>query len=402
LIPYEEFVRLCHSTDSEERGRAAHMAARAFLSHVGPADEHAALYSALVEFLDDPSPRVRGALAYGLLHAAEAPRPIMLALLGDAPVIARAVAQYSPVLIDADLKRLVLRADAEMLAALAARALLGPDLLKLIIARDNPTIIRTLLARHDLDIPSDTLEVLSLGPARSDTELRGLLLDRAALPAAARVHLVTAVAESLRNLRLVRGAVQPERLARVIGDATELAITQIGEREAGAGRQDYAETLLDSDVVTPRVLLKALVSGHFLFFSSCLAALAEMSRRKVDNIIDAGSIAALEALLGRVGLDEAIRGLFARYILAARDAGPLDDVGVRHYVVMSMCDDLIHRYEGDIPPELEESFEYLSQQSIVLAKAAARGVIDGFVEVAGTRAIAPPVMLLDQALLPAA
>lgn len=402
MIPYEEFVWLCHSTDSEERGRAAHMAARAFLGHVGPADEHAALYSALVEFLDDPSPRVRGALAYGLLHASEAPRPIMLALLGDVPVIARAVAQFSPVLVDADLKRLVLRADPEMLAALGARTHLGPELVKFIVARDNSAITRALISRRDLVVPPETLEALAVGPARADVELRGLLLDRPDLPAAARIHLVAAVAESLRNLRLVRGSIQPDRLTRLIGDATELAITQIGEREAGAGRQDYAETLLDSDVVTPRVLLKAIVSGHFLFFSSCLAALAEMSRRKVDNIIDTGGVAALEALLARVGLDDAIRSLFVRFILAARDAGPLDDVSVRHYVVMSMCDDLIHRYDGDIPPELEESFEYLSQQSIVLAKAAARGVVDGFVEVAGRRAIAPPVMLLDQALLPAA
>ena len=34
----------------------------------------------------------------GLLHATEAPRPILLALLQDSPVISRAVAQYSPAL----------------------------------------------------------------------------------------------------------------------------------------------------------------------------------------------------------------------------------------------------------------------------------------------------------------
>ena len=104
MVAYHDFVALSQSGDSEARGQAAHLAAQAYLQHVGPNDEHAALYAALIGFLDDPSVRVRAALAYGLLHAPEAPRPILLALLQDSEVISRAVAQYSPALIDADHK----------------------------------------------------------------------------------------------------------------------------------------------------------------------------------------------------------------------------------------------------------------------------------------------------------
>ena len=75
MVVYQDFVALSRSGDSEARGQAAHLAAKAYLMHAGPADEHAALYAALIGFLDDPSVRVRAALAYGLLHAPEAPRP---------------------------------------------------------------------------------------------------------------------------------------------------------------------------------------------------------------------------------------------------------------------------------------------------------------------------------------
>ena len=102
MVAYQEFVSLSQSPDSEERGSAAHLSALVYLNHTGPADEQAALYAALIGFLDDPSVKVRAALAYGLLHSSEAPRPIMLALLHDSTIIARAVLQYSPVLIDAD------------------------------------------------------------------------------------------------------------------------------------------------------------------------------------------------------------------------------------------------------------------------------------------------------------
>jgi uncharacterized protein (DUF2336 family) len=100
MVAYQRYVQLSQSRNSEERGQAAHLAALAYLGHKGPADEQAALYAALMSFLDDPSVKVRAALAYGLLHSEHAPRPIMLSLAQDAPVISRAVVQFSPVLLD--------------------------------------------------------------------------------------------------------------------------------------------------------------------------------------------------------------------------------------------------------------------------------------------------------------
>ena len=61
MVAYQDFVSLTRSGDSEDRGRAAHLAAQAYLAHTGPADEHAALYAALIGFLDDPSVKVRAA-----------------------------------------------------------------------------------------------------------------------------------------------------------------------------------------------------------------------------------------------------------------------------------------------------------------------------------------------------
>ena len=50
MVAYQEFVSLSQSLDSEERGSAAHLSAIAYLNHVGPADEQAALYAALIAF----------------------------------------------------------------------------------------------------------------------------------------------------------------------------------------------------------------------------------------------------------------------------------------------------------------------------------------------------------------
>jgi uncharacterized protein (DUF2336 family) len=378
MVGYQDFVALSQSRDSEERGRAAHIAALAYLSHSGPADEHAALYASLIGFLDDPSVRVRGALAYGLLHAAEAPRPILLALLQDSPVIGRAVVQYSPALVDADLMTLIRTADEPMLLAVAQRERLSARVIEALVQAGGRALALKLLARADLDFPADLLGRLAAEHGTTDAEVRGHLLARDDLPAAARLLLVQSVAAALRATRIVAGAVAPQRLDRILRDATDTALTGIGETEAAAGRAPFAADMVETDKVSTRVLLHAIVQGHVLFFADCIAELAETPREKVFTLLEHGSRAALNALFVRCGLTDAVRNMLARLIAHARAADLADDLAARHFVVTALTEELIADHRGDIPLDLEEAFAYLSEQNVILARRAARGVMAGF------------------------
>ena len=378
MVAYQDFVSLTQSGDSEERGQAAHLAAQAYLAHHGPADEHAALYAALIGFLDDPSVKVRAALAYGLLHTREAPRPILLALLQDAAVISRAVAQYSPALIDADLIGLVRNADPALLLAVAMRDTLSPRVIDALIERGDKAVTLKLLRREDIAIPAQRLSGLAIGVGAEDAEIRGALLARTDLPAQARLMLVQAVATKLSEARIVKGAVAPARLERLLRDATDTAMTAIGEREAAAARTGYAVDLVVSARVSARVMLHAVVNGHVLFFADCLAELAETPRDKVFTLLESGSRAALNALLARCGLKESVRNLIARLVFHARAADLADDVAARHFVVTALTEELIVEHDGVIPEELEEAFAYLSEQNVALARKAARGVMSAF------------------------
>ncbi len=388
MVSYQEFLRLSQSRDSEERGRAAHLAALAYLGHSGPADEHAALYSALVSFLDDPSVRVRGALAYGLLHAIEAPRPILIALLNDSPVIARAVAQYSPALVDADLLPLIRRRDAALNLAICNRTHLTPRLAAELAADEDDAVISRILERTDVTLPPDLLDRLS-ERALEDAALRGLLLARSDLPGAVRLKLVTACVSALRGLRVVRGAVEPNRLGRLLRDALDTATTEIGDHQSAFGQDDYAQRLVERDVISSRVLLHALLQGHVLFFAQCIATLAETPKTKVFTLIDTGSRTALGALLGRAGLKSAVADIIVRLIFFARSLDLGDDIAARSFVVTALCEDLISEYHGQVPIELEDVFAYLSEQSVSLTRLAVRGVLPAYAETA-TQPLALP------------
>jgi uncharacterized protein (DUF2336 family) len=401
MIEYSEFVRLSRSNDSDERGHAAHLAALAFLDHHGPADEHAALYAALISFLDDPSVKVRAALAYGLLHSLDAPRPIMIALLQDSPIISRAILQYSPILIDADLLGSVRKGEQSMWLAIAQRAALSPRIAAELIAREDEDITLRVLRRGDVAIAQELLVELSRTKGQ-DAKMRGALLARADLPAPARLILVQRVTEALRETRIVRGALAPDRLARLLRDGSDTALSAIGETEACQHKREFVQDLVGSSQLNSRILLHAVVTGHVMFFASCVAELAEVSREKVFTLLENGSRAALTALFQRAGLSVELGKMLVRLVLFARTADLADDVAARHYVVTALTEELIADYDGIIPAELEEAFAYLSEQNIALARKAARGVMRAFAETTHLAMALPPAETAALLELPAA
>jgi len=402
MVAYHQFVELSQSGDSEARGQAAHLAALAYLAHTGPADEQAALYAALIGFLDDPSVKVRAALAYGLLHTAAAPRPIVLALLDDSAVIARAVAQYCPALLDADLIALVRHADASLLVAVAMREHLTLRVAEALLVRGNRDVGLKLLHRRDVPLTGATLVRLAEELGQGDAAIRGALLARPDLPAAARLLLVEAVAKALRDTRLVKGAIQPKRLEKLLRNATDTALTAIGEQADGSPRAVYAAELVEAERISTRVMLHAIVNGHVMFFADCVAELSEMSRDKVFTLLETGSRAALNALLARCGLKESLRNLIARLVFHARSADLADDVAARHFVVTVLTEELIIEHQGVIPPELEEAFTYLSEQNVGLARRAARGVMSSFAGNSDAERALPQLADEPQLALPAA
>ena len=402
MVAYQDFVALSQSGDSEERGQAAHLAAQAYLQHTGPADEHAALYAALIGFLDDPSVRVRAALAYGLLHTTDAPRPVLLALLQDSEVISRAVAQYSPALIDADLIGFVRKANVTLLTAVAEREQISARLADALIGRAVRSVTLRLLQRDDVPVPAALLAKLTTEHGETDAEIRGALLDRNDIPAGARLALVEAAMAVLRGARIVKGAIAAPRLERLFRDTMDTALTAIGEEEAVAGETPFASDLVAAERVSARVMLHAVVNGHVLFFADCLAALAQSPRDKVFTLLESGSRQALNALLARCGLGQAVSNLIARLIFHARAADLADDLTARHFVVTALTEELIVEHEGVIPLELEDAFAYLSEQNVALARRAARGVMAAFAGDANGERTLPAIDRHDRLALPAA
>lgn len=377
MVAYSKFYELSQSGDAEKRGMAAHMAALAYIDHSGPADESAALYAALIGFLDDDSVKVRAALAYGLLRAKSAPRPIMMSLLHDEPIIARAVAQFSPVLVDADLVAIIKIANLTMLEVIADRENLSLRLAHGLIMSNKIAVILKVLARDDVTLNADILHDIALLHGEN-AKIRGALFSKESLHGVTRLLLIEKVTQALTKARVVKGAITNHRLKRLIRDIQFNALTLIGECEAAEGSSEYTKDMVEGEQVNSRLMLHALVNGHVMFFAQCLSIIAIVPEEKVFTMLNSGSRAALNALFTKSGIGVELRNLLARLVFYAREADLVDDVTARHFVVTALIDELIIEHDGNIPIPLEDAFAYLNEQNIMLARSAARGVMGAF------------------------
>lgn len=377
MISYRDFVEMARSPDSADRGQAAHFVASALAAHDGPDAEQAALYAAAMGFLDDASVKVRAALAYGLLHCERAPRPLMLALLGDLPVIARAIAQYSPVLIDADLVVALRDADTLMAQSIASRAGIGKSVIAMLLDRPEHEVIVAMLARKDV-APTFQSYVKLCKRAETDPIIRGSMLKRADLPPTIRLDLVAQVRSALCSTRIVKGAIAPRRLEKLMRNGADNAATSIAERELAAGGRSVLDLLNERDAISTRLMLKALISGRIRFFAAATALLVDLPASRVMSLLQTGGRAGLEALFERAGLGQALSDLMIRLVLHARNSDIGDDLAARYFVVTVVIDELVIEHDGEIPPSLTEAFSYLNEQNVTLARKASRGVMLGF------------------------
>src|SRR5690606_27235507 len=134
-----------------------------------------------------------------------------------------------------------------------------------LIAHNNSALTLRILRRCEIALDAGLLVDLAqrLG---ENALMRGALLGRPDLPAPARLILVQRVTESLRQARIVRGSLAPDRLARLLRDGADTALSAIGETEVVHARGEFVERLVGSDQLNTRILLHALTTGHVMFF----------------------------------------------------------------------------------------------------------------------------------------
>ncbi len=297
----QAFLRWSEKAGSTERAKAANALGRAYLQSDMVRENRDAAYMAMTYLLDDPSPRVRLALAEALADAPEAPRAILVSLAEDQPEIACTVIARSPVLTEADLVDLAGRGESLTRALIAARPGLPRGVCAALAEVGDLSETLVLLENDDAFITPFSLRRIAERHG-CDADIRALLLCREALPADARHLLMGRVSEALAGSALVHALIAQNRADSIFREAEDSATILIAGNVPSPELPALVEHLRQRLELTPALLIHAVCSGRLEFFTAAMVNLSGLDDRKVRSILATGRPHALKALFKSVGL----------------------------------------------------------------------------------------------------
>ncbi|MDK4737567.1 MULTISPECIES: DUF2336 domain-containing protein [unclassified Rhizobium] len=315
----EAFLRWAETAKAEGRARAANALGRAYLQSVMPREERAAAEMAMTYMLDDPSPRVRLSLAEAVARSPDAPRNVILSLAEDQPEIAGQVILFSPVFTDADLVDLALRGSNVTRVLIASRGRVSRSVSAALAEIGGETEILCLLENDGASLSRASLKRIAerLG---DHADIRGLLLDRDALPSDIRHLLMRHVSEALAGSSLIQATIGAGRLQHLTREASEAATVSIAGTVQHEDIPDLVEHLRQSGWLTPAFLMHALCSGKVDFFAGAITNLSACDERRVRSILSTGRVYAVRALYESAGLSRDISLVFVEATLIWREA----------------------------------------------------------------------------------
>ena len=319
MVIVEAFLRWVETAKSGDRARAASALGRAYLQSEMQPEERKAAEMAMTFLLDDPSPKVRLALAEAIAWSGEAPRSLILALAEDQPEIACHAVTCSPLLTDADLVDLAGRGSDVTRMLIAARSALSRAVCAALAEVGGEEDVLCLLENEGAAIAPLSLKRIAerLGDC---CDIRNLLLDRDSLPADARQLLTQHVSDALVALPLAQAAIGINRLQRISREATQSAVVSIAGEIQPREIDDLVEHLRVHGHLTPSFLMHALCSGKVDFFAGAVVNLTGCSEKRVRSILATGRMHSVRALYETAGLTREISTIFVEATLLWREA----------------------------------------------------------------------------------
>lgn len=305
----QRFVKWCETANSAERAEGATILARAFVQSGITAEERSGVEAALTLMLDDPSPKVRLALAEGLADDSRVPRAVLLSLCEDSPAIACVVASRSPALRDDELIDLAASGSAELRTAIATRSALSTRVAAAIAEVAEPANCVSLLENRGAAIASVSFRRIADRHGGS-ASVRGALLNRVDLPATVRQTLILRTGQALAGLPILRNLVGADRAERLAFDACERATAMLAETVPEAEIPALVEHLRASGQLNVAFLLRTVCAGNIDLFAAALARLSSMSERRVRSILAEGRDGAFRTMITACGLPSVVAPLF--------------------------------------------------------------------------------------------
>ncbi|TXR48476.1 DUF2336 domain-containing protein [Phyllobacterium endophyticum] len=299
----QHYLKMIDNVSVAQRCHAAAALAHIYLHSDLDADERRSTEAVLTLLLDDPSPKVRLALADVFSTSAHAPMHIVAALARDQIEIATYVLARSVLLSDTDLVDCVAGGSGDAQKVIAARARVSFAVSAAIIEIGETVAVMELLANTQAQIAAVSFRRL-IERFGHVADIRAFLVDDERLPADCRHALAMCIAEALCRMDIVTALMGERRAARVTHEACVRASISL---VAATPTEEYpalVEHLQLRGDLTTAFVIRVVAGGKIDFFGAILVALSGYSLVRVRGLLIDGGTVALRALFNAAGLPE--------------------------------------------------------------------------------------------------
>jgi uncharacterized protein (DUF2336 family) len=307
----KHFLKWVNGARVSERAAAASALAHAFLDHGLAFEDRCEAEAALTLLMDDPSPRVRAAMAEVLSMSRHAPPQIVVALAGDQEEVAAPVLVRSPLLTDADLIDRVAASAAPIQALIASRPRISMSVSAAIAEVGELPACVALLRNDGATIASLSFRRLA-ERFGGEASVREAMLADPRLPCDCRHMLLVKLGEALKQSPLVVALIGSARAERVTHEACLRASLTLVDTIGPAEYLALIEHLRLRGELSAALLVRAVAHGKVDFLGSVMMALSGQSESRVRSILASGREVAVRALFRAAGLAEALHGVFLR------------------------------------------------------------------------------------------
>lgn len=337
---------------------------------------------ALVAVLDDPVPMVRLSLAEATARCRHLPMTVLLGLAEDSPEVAAPLLRQNPSLTEAWLIDLVGSGRDGHRLAIAERDRVGVGLAAALAAIADARTCRRLLRNPGARIGMSALQTM-VERFGDDADLRAALLRRPDLPTGLRRVLIGSLTDSLAQHVVANNLMPAHRASRVIADAEERALIEVGDTAEESDLLDFAAQLHADHAITVSMLLRALIDGRVEFVEAAFAVMANIPLRRVRAVLRRGG-PPFVSLYRRCGLDPAGEGALA----AATDVLGEEKCwsGGPAYNRRRILERVLSRYEHVCGSQLDPFLTLLARAYAEETRRVVRRTAGGYFQAAADRA----------------
>lgn len=342
------FLKWVNTAKVAERAAAAAALARAYIDHELAFEDRCAAEAALTLLLDDPSSKVRLAMADPLSLSHHAPLQIINALASDQAEIAALVLSRSPLFTDADLIDRVACAQPAIQSVIARRPSISMSLSAAIAEVGDAESCAELLMNTGAAIAVVSLRRIAkrLGHV---ARVREALLANPLLPADCRHLLIVKVSEALTAAPLVVALIGRARAERIAREACAKACLPLIDGTHIEEHPALVEHLRLAGELTASFLVRTVAHGKIDFFGAVLATLTGQGAARVTSVLASGRDVAVIALLRSAGLPAGMHDVVLKALKVWREVANGKRVAGAQEVTWLMLKELgEHRAESEL------------------------------------------------------